>query len=71
MIKTITIFKRGSHLTGTIFKDTALLNGEPYFAEVLNDKELIKSPHFVDEDIAMNWIDEQFECIISRRFVRA
>ena len=71
MIKTITIFKRGAHLTGTIYKDTLLLNGEPYFAEVLNDKQVIKSPHFVDEDVAMNWIEEQFENVISRRFVRA
>lgn len=71
MIKTITIFKRGSHLTGTIYKDTALLNGKPFYAEVLNDKKVSVSPHFDDEDTAMSWVEEQFESVISRKFVRA
>ena len=70
MIKTITIFKRGAHLTGTVYKDTVLLNCKPFFAEVINDKQVSRSPHFIDEDTAMSWIEEQFEDVISRKLQR-
>ena len=71
MIKTVTIFKRGQHLTGTIYKDSNIKDGRPFYAEVQNDKDVVRSPFFVDEDVAMSWIESQFENVISRRFVRA
>jgi hypothetical protein len=68
MIKAISKFKRGLTLEGTIYEDTDIKTGAPYFAEVFHMGEQIRSPRFADEDDATMWVDNTFgECIGRRR----
>lgn len=71
MIQAVVMFKRGRHLSGTVYKDSNIKDRSPFYAEVQNDKDVVRSPFFADEDVAMSWIESQFENVISRRFVRA
>lgn len=70
MIQEVVMFKRGAHLTGIVYKDTSIPN-KPYYAEVNSDGEVSKSLRYIDEDEAVNWIDEKFNEIINRKMKRS
>lgn len=70
MIQEVVMFKRGNYLTGTVYKDTSTPN-KPYYAEVNIDGEALRSIRYIDEDDAVNWIDEKFNEVINRKMKRS
>lgn len=70
MIQAVVMFKRGRHLSGTVYKDTSTPSS-PYYAEINIDGEISKSVRYIDEDNAVNWIDEKFNEVVNRKMKRS
>lgn len=64
MIRELSITKRGP-LTATVYEDTER-GTYRFYAEIVSDSSRFdggitkKSPYSFDEDLATNWVDEQF-----------